>query len=337
MPRTIQRDEIPFAIAVGGLLAIYGLLIAGGFKQFSIWQQVLDLRLHHPVDLIREFHPHALRLTVVLPYLLLADATGLSADWLFSVAIGAAMIATGLLSGWLLSALAFGGRNRFRCLLLTSVPILTLSLAMNGRIAFAMAGITLIAFQQTFWLMGKHAPFGCPPIWQLAGLWLASVSSGTLMVAFLLVLIGNGLVVLSDYPKLAGRNLPALVVFNFALLLGTPMVIVGLQKNLRFFGGGIEGFFAMLRHGAGKIMPPDFVLFTLSLTAFAAGGWMIAREVMRLVRSRGSEGPLYLTILLGLAGGAFGFSTLACAVPLYLVGFYLWFWGPHPQTRSVAA
>lgn len=338
MPRTVPRDDIPFVLAGWGLTLVYLVLIAVGFKQFSIWQQILDLQLQDPIQLLRSLHPHALRLTVVLPYLFLAQKTGLPADWLFSLAIGVSMVATSIMASAMLSAVAFGnGRYRFGAYLLVAVPIFTLSLVMNGRIAFAMAGVTLIAFQQTFWFERFKSSRSIHPAWQVLGLWLASVSSGTLAVAFLLVILGNTGASLSRFPMLARRNVPSLVAAAIGGLLVLPVVAVGFAKNVRFFGGGIQGFFAMLHHGAGKVLPPDPLLFALSAIAFVAGGLVVAREVFRLVQSPSGRGPLYLTVLLGIAGGSFGFSTLACAAPAYLVAFFVWLLAPARSANAAPA
>ncbi|MBA4291727.1 hypothetical protein C0431_02030 [bacterium] len=319
---TIHEQDIWPALLGIFVTLIYFAVIFSGVKEFSLWQQILDLGWANPLELIRSFHPHALRLLVVFPFLFASELTDISADRLFSVAVPVFMIVSSWLCARVLAHFVVGNSKRVWLVYqLTALPLFGLSFIMNGRIAFAILGLSVLTYCLIFSFTVSAWTHRPNPIWIIVGLLLTSVSSGALVVGFLFLAITSFGWAFRTWPKLSRWLLFKLSFSIFGLVFVSPIFIAGLIKNIRFYGGFVE----MLRHGAGKVLPADPVLAVLTSLSFVAFGLVACTWVLKGIRRGSPETIIGLACLLGIAGGAFGFSTLASAVPIYFLSFYIWF------------
>jgi hypothetical protein len=99
-------------------------------------------------------------------------------------------------------------------------------------------------------------------------------------------------------------------------------MLLAIQKNIDFFGGGFEGVYHMLAHGLGRVLFGNELLAVV-LVATAAFSLLFLVIFVKM-RDRPFT-PVEKLIGLACAGGLFGLTVLTMAVPLVLL---------YPQTRS---
>lgn len=315
-----RRNQVFFNVVLAaGFMAVVIL----GLKTFSLWQQVLDMLYNDPLNALASMHPHALRYTVVFPFLALAQTFGLPPDVPFSIFVGFLIVMIGYLGSRLLSMVLIGsmagGASLFPWVFL---PIAVLSLAMNGRIALAMCGITLIVTLQTAHAARMPGNEWGRALGQLGGLLLASVSSGTIVIGFLMILGFNFVGAMGRWPVVERRDFPGMVLGVIFGLAVVPTIVVGFFKNVNYFGGGIFGASRMLEHGAGAFLPKVEQLAMILGIGLVAIAMMVVSFAIRLLKQRSVISPLVVGVVAAICGGAFGFSTLASAAPLFLVTIY---------------
>lgn len=313
---SIQKDELRTLVHASIVWLAFMALVATGVKQFdmnvqgrAMWLQGFD-----PFEGLAIGHPHALRYLLYWPVFKVADAIGAPADRLFTPVSAGALLGLLLVMvrcEFLLSN--YQGRVSAPRGLGYAVILIVLAFLMNGRLVFAFAGYALMIYAVLDFVINQRWSWSHVPA-AVFGVFLTSVSSGTIAVSMLFL-------VLVAVPA-AGLRTPAATRFCgsiiLILLIFTPQVALGVDKNLRFFGGGFEGAVSMLKHGAGVIFLRFGILGLLCLSVLAAGGlatlwWLHGRLSARLY-------ALTLAIAPAAIGGLFGFSTMAMGIiPILLV------------------
>lgn len=290
--------------------------VSMGFAEFNIWDQVVVLWESEPQleDLL--MNPHGLRLMLVFPIFALNDKTGIPCNWIFSQVVAGVVIFMSILVERTIHMLQ-GGRKGLVTANIVTTFFVTTSLLMNGRIAFALLGMAIFLHTATAWEWSTLG-LGNAVFRFISALFLASVSSGTFLVAIMALYswlfyrlfrkVGKFRIMVSDV-KLA-------VPFIILLFLLTPLLVVLVGKNVDFFGGGLSGVFGMLSHGTGKILYDAdglsiaFISIILLLVGFSL---LVVMSVYRKIRL-----PVF-TIVIGACGGLFGYSTLMMVVPPFVV------------------
>ena len=150
------------------------------------------------------------------------------------------------------------------------------------------------------------------PILLLLSIFLCGVTSGTLFSAI------GALVITTLFEFERTTNHLSLKKSSLILILAAfgcvyfylDFVLVGVVKNLIFFGGGYNGFLQLLKHGFGGVLYPFVNALSLEvLIALAILGAVCGSLVLRLFNYH-----FLLHIMFGaIAFGAFGFSTLTLA------------------------
>ncbi len=131
-------------------------------------------------------------------------------------------------------------------------PFLILPLFMNGRLVFAFLGFTIMVSNFVS-LVLKEASDVKIIVGVLAGVILTTVSSGTLIVG---VLYGCTILYYLFRHSEVSRLMKfisslcllpiGIVIFDYSVLM--------INRNIQYFGGGIEGVVNMLNHGAGRFL-----------------------------------------------------------------------------------
>lgn len=321
-----------------GLIAFYCLLIGLGIVQFSLWNQITDIISYNtdPVSLLLSGHLHALRFAVVFPALWVALMTGWDQDLIFTAWVGIAILLCSIQVARASSLALVGNESLRRWTLFPSLLVfIGISFAMNGRIAFAFAGIACLLVSQLRWHLGIHRKLTGFLLGQLGSLILMSVSTGTFMVGALVILtFALSQPVIRDGQYLRRHEA---IHFGSALLVILslyPLLGKSLLKNIDFYGGGFVGLVRMLQHGLGRFFPTD----TVSLLVLAGGGGFFAYHVLRLlallVRQRHPLAPVALGACLAMAGGLFGLSTLFVSLPALAVIGITWAFRPLVVKRE---
>lgn len=297
------------------LLLILGFvgIIALHIKEYTVWDQIIELARTR----VSILHPHAARFAVMFPVMYVALITKLQPDIVFSYTIVIVMTALSFLIARILSITVCGNLASVRRLFpVVYLPIIGLAMVMNGRIAWAMLGIMLIISGQVALESGYSRSKWAYFLTQMVGTFFASVSSGSIMIAFLSVVTYNLVGPMLLWPKVRKTDFVRLWVGSAASLVVVPFVLIGLKKNIDFYGGDDAALTHILKHGFGRFFPtvPELaVLLVLVIATVAVVSWIV---FLSKLRRGGVESPLLIAVLLACLGGIFGVSTLVSCLPV---------------------
>ena len=296
------------AFAAAALFSIVGL------KRFEPWDQVLDLWEGgvSPLLLAVTGHPHFFRYLTAYPGFLWEESYP---DLGFSLYISL-FFAFNVVLWRGLSSLTTGRSPT--------------SLAWCGFFAahFFMNGRGVIAW--TAWLiclslclrLTRGAVNGLKPLLLVAiSCWLAAVSTGV----FIVVVASFVLFYLQYRQRTPMKPLRKTILLALAapvMFYVGQYLLLAIQKNIDFFGGGFEGVYHMLAHGLGRVLFGNELLAVV-LVAAAAFSLLFLVIFVRM-RNRPFT-PVEKLMGLACSGGLFGLTVLTLAVPLALL---------YPQTRS---
>ena len=303
--------------------ALWFLLVVAvlvGFKSFTIWEQVVELHAQKRslANLYAARHPHFLRYLVAYPVFLGSNLTGLSSAAIFNLACLALLPALALILRRVELIETSENSSEARITAHTIV-LFSISYFMNGRIIFALFGYSILVLVLSEYFSSCRWRFSSF-ILCLVGILFCSVSSGVFAVAFLFLLLCLLLSVVRAFeaptvrPAQLGMTVSIIVLFA----MFREFLLIGIDKNIEFYGGGIEAVWTMLDHGLGTyltVIDPSLVLLMVPMLALA--GYAGAHVVRR---STATNRVAVLALCSALAGGIFGLSTLSVGlVPALLV------------------
>jgi len=290
-------------------------------KSFYIWSQILDpwSRMETPAALIAALNPHALRYTLVYPILILSELSGIDYNIIFSGTVIFLLYQTGRYI--FKTAVIIDSRfssSKF-VIIIIYVILTALFLLMNGRISFAFMGYTLLLYSSVQVVYTDSFKLSGLPL-MILGVVMCSVSSGVIVsaIATLAATFILELITILKKRKLKWSILYFFFVFLFVFFSIYDFVLIGISKNLLFYGGGYSGFLAMFDHGFGRVLIPLLSLFNVySLISTI----VIVFVILILAISKMPDPFLLGTILITITGGAFGMSTLSISIIPLLVYF----------------
>jgi len=335
---------IPFDFILAGLSTIaIAISIHFNLFDFKLWSQVEDIRkniLRKEYDtefLLTSFDPHFPRYLLVQPVYRLADAWEINSNTIYTSLLSALLI---LLPTYVYICMIRAHADRKTSLaayfLFLSV-YLTLGTLMNGRILWAHIGITLIATHPVFYESKKaHFKSSLLSFFHLfIGMLAASVSSGTLLAAYL----STAILIVRDFFTETLKNRFTIYPKITVIILFSPWILIGAIKNIDFYSGGIEGLSRICAHGT--LCSSDEAETTDSsrinqfldthkkaiLLASLAPPLVLAALYQKSgIRLTNSPGALVswsiLPIILSI--GQLGFSTLTLEIPITLLLFSYW-------------
>ena len=204
--------------------------------------------------------------------------------------------------------------------------MIVLFFIMNGRLVFAFLGLQLIIYGQVCSFnniqKNKWMEWGRIGI----GLVLTTVSSGTMLltVAYVcLIFIIRYLYLISKLEKVKVAHL-----FLCMCILAIPVwikvveyILNMINKNIIYYGGGIEAVVKMLQHGMGKLIFISDSRFYFAYFVILAGVLFINVLLLwqLVIKKYWELLPLYLAVNLGVYGFAVGLSTgIMLLLPLML-------------------
>ncbi|MCG9650478.1 hypothetical protein L1D24_18165 [Vibrio brasiliensis] len=302
-----KSDLLVFTIP----LTIMLIVVIFGIKSFHLWEQVVILwKDDFPISNVLS-HPHGPRYLLVYPIFVVSSLLSISYNFLFSLLtafITASMI--------YLNVKAIGhflkrNLNIHEALIIGTIFI-SITMFMNGRIIFSLLGSSLFLY-----LISNNPSTAKTLILTFASVALCSVSSGTIMILTFWALV----YMLIFKKKSIIEHLIVLFSFMSFFFLFGPYFIRITNKNINYYGSGLEGVLNMLSHGAGKIFFIDkfyLALVTALLISLVVITFIIIALLNKFIVKK--ELVLLFTLLfIGLSGGLFGFSTLAVSLPLVVI------------------
>jgi hypothetical protein len=305
-----------------GLVVLYVAAIMAGLYRAELWSQVEYLWLHG-VDLFNWYQiqaagqtdtfgrdlivteSHRLRYALVYPLYIIADVLGISPHLVFTYVVPLAVAGTVWAIARVIEAQSASPLSRLAWLAL--LPLAAIFFFMGGRLVLAYLGYALLLRT----LIGSPVQSLALRLLVIAAaLWLTSVASGP----FVLGLATTFLVGVIDLAKARGgiARLLGITPPVFAFLLYHHDLGVTLFKNIAFYGGGWTGAVQMLDHGFGSVLLglPFGLPELIALAVVGAGLAFVLWRALRCVH----DPRLPLILLLALAMGAFGGSTLSLAI-----------------------
>lgn len=303
---------------------IAGAMVTLEMIQFTFFSQAeyLLARQADPLQLLVSFDLWGPRYLLAYPAVLLADRFALDLDLAFTIysLFGLTVVIFLIVKYCELAKFfspATAGKHAAQIIL--GGAWLALCPFMNGRLIIAFAGISLLLCGQVYVLHGQKFTPGAILL-QTAGVFLALMTTGTVMVAFGQMLLG-GFLINRTLPK--NRRLRGAAVVVILLSLGAllPFIYKGMLKNIPFFGGSI---ISMLRHGLGQMFFLEEALSTQAGAALFLAGLAALLIGQRLRRRNPFLLPAWLCIPVALFLGLFGYSTMLMFLPsLMILGVYL--------------
>jgi len=250
------------------LLLIYIFFILMGFKDFIIWSQITDHLtdgfISNNESLIHLYeinHPHLLRVFIL--YLIYQFSLFFSLDislvynlFIITILFGSYILLKKVLIDFYSASKYF--------ILIILITLFFLSIFMNGRIAFAIFGNTLLLYSiymKSFSLKNSISNISFF-ILILISILFTSVSSGTFMVSIITLLIFYFTIMIIRFPMLKIKYIYLQMYIFLLIILLTPLIVKFIHKNLQFFNGSI---IEMLGHGFGRYLEEYYILFFILL------------------------------------------------------------------------
>ncbi len=237
---------------------IYFCCIVLNLLDFSMLAQVVDIidinsgteKWDLTQNMLSNFHPHAFRLVLMLPFYWIHDYFSIDVNISFGIAVLLLMFLT---YKYIVFIVKFQDSTKFALLNF----IFFVMLLMNGRIAFAIYGNALLlkTLYQMYYL--RKIRFVEFIIKVFLGLFFTTVSTGTVFVGILSFIIFYSIVILRKIPTI---NLKVLFYFcsviGFLIFLVQDFLLIYINKNLKYFGS----FYNMASHGLGKYLKAEMIL-----------------------------------------------------------------------------
>jgi hypothetical protein len=283
--------------------------------------QVVDLASANtdPLPLLLQGDLWAPRYATVYPSVVLANELDVGLDEAFT-AYGSALLA--LESLVLASAYRRATRRERRVSvwpgLAISLVVLAVATGMHGRLIPAHLGMSLILFAQMRSVAMRKTDFRT---WLLTavGIFLALMTTGTVIAAALQVLAGALLVQAPIAKASRGRITVALVTLA---LLFTPLIWQGIEKNIDFFSRGSAGIFGLLdalpgllSHGAGEFLLVSPLAIPVVILIVLVTTRLVLPIYSKALRRGSPIGVLLISLPIAIVTGLFGYSTLTTGLP----------------------
>jgi hypothetical protein len=312
----VSRQQVTLAIVVTWLL--FSAAVVLGLKSFNIWEQVVEIHARNwtLTALYDVRHAHFLRYAVAYPIFVVADGLGVSVDFMFNLVCTTLLLVLVLVLRATERAAGAGPGIETR-VVAYAVILFGAAYFMNGRVLFGLLGFSLLilAFARYF-AVGRWSWWAFPVL--AVGTLLCSVSSGIFAVAFmfqgLCLAFGLAGVGVASWRNRLGMAVSVAVVF----MIFQEFLLVGVVKNLEFYGGGMWAIWEMLNHGAGRyitVIDPMLLLLAVPLAVMVAyiGVYLVSR-------STAINTVTLIALASAVAGGVYGFSTLSIGlIPLLLI------------------
>ena len=309
------------------LLLGYSVLLLSGIKGFTLWPQILEILYvcgldpkdqfgRDPLDVFYIDHPLALRYLLMWPIIAFSLSTGVALSTAFSLLVFMLLPTM----TWILArTLKFLRPPGHEDAVWDTTRLLTIwlciALLMNGRLVIVFTGVSIIMYAQISMLIRRQHTYGLILL-QLVGLLLCSVSSGTFMVAFCVVLAFLASMTLTHVPARKFIHLDLAICGALIAAGAAPLVRVYIAKNLAYFNHSLNG---MLMHGPLRLLNAIGVGFPILRTVcigFASTALIVMTTTyIRCLRQQNMWCPFILFAGFSFTFGILGYSALLTMLP----------------------
>ena len=294
------------------------LALVFGFKQYQIWPQITYLyeRNASPIEQFLILSPHSFRYIALYPLLYLSDMTNISYDYLFSfmsIIIGYLTVKNIIQSSRIICRDNL--KRDYISTSLVSIFIVIILAGINGRGCMTLFGYSLLVRALLESELKSHNILSFFFKIMTSFIFIC-VSSGTLMIGMVTALIyamykvtyiAKRMFLDLMLPKKIHQVVSIFAVFLFFSLIA----VVGLIKNLEFYGGGYTAIFEMLGHGFGVIFITLVNYYGTTLFIIMA----VTLIITILIFLKTSNFPQIIGLIIICLGlGAFGYSTAAMVI-----------------------
>jgi hypothetical protein len=290
-----------FSTQLAVIFVVISILCVYRIISFESWAQVADLYSYHISFTALFGHPHFFRFLIAYPGLFLSDKLG---DQMFSIYI------VGFMIGGMYVVCIVLERVEIKYVYLNWVGIFIVHMFMNGRGAISWFGWMIVIFIMFKTSESKESLMRTAII--LIALLCCSVSSGTFSVAFCSV------VIFYFYKAIITRNAYTIFVLVLTILTYKDLFFIGIERNVQYFTIGSSNIiFNMSQHGVGYYLIDNAGAISLTLSLI-----MIPMTYLVFYLKNKPKFVEVLAIVMPIAGGAFGYTTLTLVLPsLFLTIF----------------
>lgn len=318
---SIVKKDVLFLGNTFLFIFIFSSLHVSGLLGFNFIPQAETLLGNDPIDLLMSGHQWGPRYFISYPAVLMAEWFDLYLDQAFT--LYCVFFLYGITVAFSKLGANYSQRHELVFGLVAIAAVTALSLVMNGRLIPAYFGITIILLIQMS-VFKKNSFFSVKQlILMFVGFFLSTVSSGTMMVSLIQLIIVTMFLLRKNGFKINDVFKAAVVYgFLFGYVMG-PHVLLMVNKNLNYFGGGIEGIRYMLIHGLGQFFVNNKGLLIIVVTA-APFAYVIYKKVYKLLTNHDAlTKPILICIPISLSCGLFGLSTASMVIPslIFMAGY----------------
>lgn len=308
-----KTNRIAFVVS----LALFYLLYNLDLLEFTLFQQAMDIMGTNAYELLKALHPHIFRYIIVYPALLVHRLTAQSVHTAYS--LYCLVLLSGIFVVMRNINCILHNRKRKLINVVCFVMLAITAFFMNGRIIPAFLGILILIeyFCRLFDLSqdGKISRINAYDISKiLFGFLLTTVSSGTMIVSFLLICIC--LVIIYCIQKKPMLTVPVVIMLAGWLLFTLCFIAFMTYRNLAYYRNSIVG---LLGHGLGGVFS-QYILVLVALF-LAVPVIFIALSTLLYWSYNHCRAliPVVLTIPFAAICGLFGISTATMAIPALIV------------------
>lgn len=291
-PRIVSNKILfVFLLMISLLLTYYKII------DFEPWAQVVDLYSYHaPLYLLAD-HPHLYRYIITYPGLYLSEFYG---EQMFSMYVSLFFA----ISALFFTITIAGARQAF--VVAGVIAMAIVHAFMNGRGAISWCGWLIAIYVITRPTEGKGSPFFIVLV--SFALLASSVSSGTFAVTF------SALAIEAARRIFFYRSVAYSLYLAPSLYLFYGYFALSFEKNLDYYRiGKSNPVINMLSHGLGGLIAGSSALLLVVLLIGILSPFLIHALSRRLTTAE------LIILLVPIAGGMFGYTTLTLAIPSIII------------------
>lgn len=237
--------------------------VFSGQLEFSPWSQVEHIYNNYYqrtfLDLIKEQYPHLTRYLLVYPAYLFSNSLKIDITRVYSIYVILNLFFTALLWNKIMILRKVNIlENSFKTLL----PLF-LSFIINGRFSFAILGFAFLVLN----IVKRDLNIKTYYFFDLLGIFLVTVTSGTALVGFLFFLLGNYKLLLKDINYYLSKSIFGIFaknkIIDFIYIFLISFIVfffLGLyiHRNVLFYGGyKFSTMSGLMSHGLGLLVIND--------------------------------------------------------------------------------
>ncbi len=178
----------------------------------------------------------------------------------------------------------------------------------NGRVILPYLGMALVLLHQCSLIYTGKFQLSKAYIYIL-GMFLATVSSGIVIILFLQVCFGIYIMITNQFVN----KYRGIIFVGFSAVLFLPYVMLGITKNLDFFD---EDILKLLSHGLGRLLTNLSILDIIMIMLIGFLGVLFVLIINKKLAQRNKILlPIVVSIEVSIVGSLFGFLTGTMLLP----------------------